>query len=84
MHRNVYSALPPLQKEKDHVAPDAPEGRTEKLEERYCIRPNVQTLFCEHFHDIIHSWRDLPKMYNQWCSAGRRAVCSCATASSWR
>ena len=66
-----------LQKEKDHVEGFAPEcawvtmGGSEKLEERYCIRPTSETLFCEHFHDIIHSWRDLPKMYNQWCSVLR-------------
>ena len=66
-----------LQKEKDHVKGFAPEcawvtmGGSEKLEERYCIRPTSETLFCEHFHDIIHSWRDLPKMYNQWCSVLR-------------
>ena len=63
-----------LQKEKDHVEGFAPEcawvtmGGSETLEERSCIRPTSETLFCEHFHDIIHSWRDLPKMYNQWCS----------------
>ena len=66
-----------LQKEKDHVEGFAPEcawvtmGGSEKLEERLCIRPTSETLFCEHFHDIIHSWRDLPKMYNQWCSVLR-------------
>jgi prolyl-tRNA synthetase len=66
-----------LQKEKDHVEGFAPEcawvtmGGNEQLEERYCIRPTSETLFCDHFHDIIHSWRDLPKMYNQWCSVLR-------------
>ena len=66
-----------LQKEKDHVEGFAPEcawvtmGGNDKLEERYCIRPTSETLFCEHYRDIIHSWRDLPKMYNQWCSVLR-------------
>ncbi len=66
-----------LQKEKDHVEGFAPEcawvtmGGTEKLEERLCVRPTSETLFCEHFADIIHSWRDLPKLYNQWCSVLR-------------
>ncbi|MDD6160848.1 MAG: proline--tRNA ligase [Oscillospiraceae bacterium] len=66
-----------LQKEKDHVEGFAPEcawvtyGGSEKLEERYCIRPTSETLFCEHFKSIIHSHRDLPKMYNQWCSVLR-------------
>ena len=56
-----------LQKEKDHVAGFAPEvawvtqGGSEKLEERLCIRPTSETLFCEHYANIIHSYRDLPK-----------------------
>ena len=66
-----------LQKEKDHVEGFAPEcawvtmGGSEKLEERYCIRPTSETLFCEHFRDVIQSHRDLPKCYNQWCSVLR-------------
>ena len=66
-----------LQKEKDHVEGFAPEcawvtyGGSEKLEERYCIRPTSETLFCEHFRYVIHTHRDLPKMYNQWCSVLR-------------
>ena len=66
-----------LQKEKDHVEGFAPEcawvtyGGSEKLEERYCIRPTSETLFCEHYKNIIHSHRDLPKLYNQWCSVLR-------------
>ena len=44
---------------------------SEKLEERMCIRPTSETLFCEHFKDVIHSWRDLTKLYNQWCSVLR-------------
>ena len=66
-----------LQKEKDHVEGFAPEcawvtmGGTEKLEERYCIRPTSETLFCEHYKNVIQSHRDLPKLYNQWCSVLR-------------
>ncbi len=66
-----------LQKEKDHVAGFAPEvawvtmGGEEKLEERLCVRPTSETLFCDHFKNIVHSWRDLPKLYNQWCSVVR-------------
>ena len=66
-----------LQKEKDHVEGFAPEvawvthGGAEKLTERLCIRPTSETLFCDHYKDIIHSWRDLPKLYNQWCSVVR-------------
>ncbi len=66
-----------LQREKDHVEGFAPEcawvtvGGTEPLSERLCIRPTSETLFCEHYADIIHSYRDLPKLYNQWCSVVR-------------
>ena len=80
-HENVYlpMLIPEslLQKEKDHVEGFAPEcawvtmGGSEKLEERYCIRPTSETLFCEHYANIIHSHRDLPKLYNQWCSVVR-------------
>ena len=61
-----------LQKEKDHVEGFAPEvawvtyGGNEKLPERLCVRPTSETLFCEHFKTVIHSYRDLPKLYNQW------------------
>jgi len=66
-----------LQKEKDHVEGFAPEvawvtyGGSEKLTERLCIRPTSETLFCEHWNHVVHSWRDLPKLYNQWCSVLR-------------
>ena len=66
-----------LQKEKDHVEGFAPEvawvthGGTEKLEERLCVRPTSETLFCEHYANIIQSHRDLPKLYNQWVSVVR-------------
>ena len=80
-HENVYlpMLIPEslLQKEKDHVEGFAPEcawvtmGGSEKLEERYAIRPTSETLFCEHYKNIIHSHRDLPKLYNQWCSVLR-------------
>ncbi|MBE6764374.1 MAG: proline--tRNA ligase [Ruminococcaceae bacterium] len=66
-----------LQKEKDHVEGFAPEvawvthGGSEKLEERMCVRPTSETLFCEHYSNIVHSWRDLPKLYNQWVSVVR-------------
>ncbi len=66
-----------LQIEKDHVEGFAPEaawvthGGNDKLEERMCVRPTSETLFCDHYKNIIHSWRDLPKLYNQWCSVVR-------------
>ena len=80
-HENVYMpVLIPeslLQKEKDHVEGFAPVwavvtmGGAEELEEKLCIRPTSETLFCDHFKDIVHSWRDLPVKYNQWCSVLR-------------
>lgn len=80
-HENVYMPMfipeSLLQKEKDHVEGFAPEvawvthgGETE-LQERICVRPTSETLFCEHYANIIHSYRDLPKLYNQWCSVVR-------------
>ncbi len=66
-----------LQIEKDHVEGFAPEaawvthGGNDELEERMCVRPTSETLFCDHYKNIIHSWRDLPKLYNQWCSVVR-------------
>ncbi|MBQ8321657.1 MAG: proline--tRNA ligase [Clostridia bacterium] len=66
-----------LKKEKDPVEGFAPEvawvthGGNEKLAERLCVRPTSETLFCEHYANIIKSYRDLPKVYNQWCSVVR-------------
>ncbi len=66
-----------LQKEKDHVEGFAPEcawvthGGSEELEERLCVRPTSETVFCDHWSHIVHSWRDLPLLYNQWCSVLR-------------
>ena len=78
---NVYMPLfipeSLLQKEKDHVEGFAPEvawvteGGGEKLEERICVRPTSETLFCDLYSNIVHSYRDLPKIYNQWCSVVR-------------
>ncbi len=80
-HENVYMPLfipeSLLQKEKDHVEGFAPEvawvthGGEEELEERMCVRPTSETLFCDHFKNIVHSYRDLPKLYNQWCNVVR-------------
>ncbi len=78
---NVYMPLlipeSLLQKEKDHIEGFAPEcavvtqGGGEKLTEKLFIRPTSEVLFCEHYQKIIHSYRDLPKLYNQWCSVLR-------------
>ncbi len=80
-HENVYMPMfipeSLLQKEKDHVEGFAPEcawvtiGGENKLSEKLCVRPTSETLFCEHFRNIIHSYRDLPKLYNQWCNVVR-------------
>ncbi len=66
-----------LQKEKDHVEGFAPEvawvthGGLEPLPERMCVRPTSETLFCDFYAKEIQSYRDLPKIYNQWCSVVR-------------
>ena len=66
-----------LQKEKDHVEGFAPEvawvtyGGLNPLQERMCVRPTSETLFCDFYKDEIQSYRDLPKVYNQWCSVVR-------------
>ncbi|MBE6155398.1 MAG: proline--tRNA ligase [Firmicutes bacterium] len=79
--RNVYMPMlipeSLLQKEKDHVNGFAPEvawvthGGSEPLEERLCIRPTSEVLFCEHWQKNVNSYRDLPMVYNQWCSVLR-------------
>jgi prolyl-tRNA synthetase len=66
-----------LNKEKDHVEGFAPEvawvthGGSEELTERLCVRPTSEVLFCEHYANVVKSYRDLPKLYNQWCSVVR-------------
>jgi prolyl-tRNA synthetase len=80
-HENVYMPMfipeSLLLKEKEHVEGFAPEvawvthGGDEKLAERLCVRPTSETLFCDHYANIIQSYRDLPKLYNQWCSVVR-------------
>ena len=80
-HENVYMPMfipeSLLNKEKEHVEGFAPEvawvthGGSEELPERLCVRPTSETLFCEHYAKIINSYRDLPKLYNQWCSVVR-------------
>ena len=66
-----------LEKEKDHVEGFAPEvawvthGGLQPLQERLCVRPTSETLFCDFYKNDIQSYRDLPKVYNQWCSVVR-------------
>lgn len=66
-----------LQREKDHVEGFAPEvawvtqGGLNPLQEKMCVRPTSETLFCDFYKDEVQSYRDLPKCYNQWCSVVR-------------
>ena len=79
--QNVYMPLfipeSLLNKEKDHVEGFAPEcawvtqGGADTLEERLVVRPTSETLFCDLYSNIVQSYRDLPKLYNQWCSVVR-------------
>ncbi len=80
-HENVYmpTVIPTslLQKEKDHIEGFAPEclvatiGGGQEIDDPLIIRPTSETLFCEHYAKVISSYRDLPKLYNQWCSVVR-------------
>ena len=66
-----------LRKESELVEGFAPEvawvtyGGSKKLDERFCIRPTSETMFCDYYKDHVSSYRDLPKLYNQWCNVLR-------------
>ena len=66
-----------LEKEKDHVEGFAPEvawvtqGGLEPLQEKLCVRPTSETLFCDYYQRNVHSYRDLPQVLNQWVSVVR-------------
>lgn len=66
-----------LKKETELVEGFAPEvawvtsGGQKELEERLCIRPTSETLFCDYYRDHVKSHRDLPMLYNQWCNVLR-------------
>ena len=66
-----------LNKEKDHVEGFAPEvawvthGGLQPLQERLCVRPTSETLFCDYYKNTVQSYRDLPQVCNQWCSVVR-------------
>lgn len=66
-----------LNKEGEHVEGFAPEvawvthGGSKKLEERLCVRPTSEALFGDYYSKVVNSYRDLPKLYNQWCSVVR-------------
>ena len=80
-HQNV--AMPVLipenllKKEGELVEGFAPEvawithGGQKELEERLAFRPTSETLFCDYYKDHVSSYRDLPKLYNQWCNVIR-------------
>ncbi len=79
--KNVYMPMlipeSLLNKESELVQGFAPEvawvtsGGQEKLTERLCVRPTSETLFCDFYSRDIQSHRDLPRLYNQWCSVVR-------------
>ena len=46
-------------------------GGSEPLEERLAVRPTSETMFSDHFSHVLHSYRELPMLYNQWCSVVR-------------
>jgi len=64
-------------KEKEHIEGFAPEtlvatyGGGEKLADPLVIRPTSEVLFSDMYKRLVSSYRDLPKMYNQWCSVVR-------------
>lgn len=80
-HENLYMPLvipeSLFKKEKDHVQGFAPEtliatiGGKEEITDRLIIRPTSECLFTDFYSRIISSYRDLPKLYNQWCSVVR-------------
>ncbi len=79
--RNVYMPMfipeSLLQLEKDHVEGFAPEvawvtkGGLNDLQEKLCVRPTSETLFCDYYKNAVESYRDLPQVLNQWCSVVR-------------
>ena len=66
-----------LKKEGELINGFAPEcawvtiGGSEELEERLAFRPTSETMFCDHWSRVLHSYRELPMLYNQWCSVIR-------------
>lgn len=80
-HKNMYFPLlipeSLLTKEKEHVEGFAPEvawvthGGDNELGERLCIRPTSETIICSMYSKWLNSYRDLPYLYNQWCSVVR-------------
>ena len=42
-----------------------------ELEERHAIRSTSETVFCDYYKKHLTSYKDLPKLYNQWCNVFR-------------
>jgi prolyl-tRNA synthetase len=80
-HENMYFPLlipeSLLKKEAEHVEGFAPEvawvthGGDKKLAERLCVRPTSETIICSMYAKWLNSYRQLPFLYNQWCSVVR-------------
>ena len=80
-HQNVYMPMlipeNMLKKEGELVEGFAPEvawvtqGGQKDLEERMAIRPTSETLFSDYYATHVRSYKDLPMLYNQWCSVMR-------------
>lgn len=80
-HQNMYFPLlipeSLLTKEKEHVEGFAPEvawvthGGSEELAERLCVRPTSETIICSMYAKWLTTYRELPYLYNQWCSVVR-------------
>lgn len=80
-HQNVYLPMfipeSLMRKESELIEGFAPEGAwvtqggKNTLEERLIVRPTSETLFSDYYALKVKSYRDLPKLYNQWCNVVR-------------
>ena len=80
-HQNLYfPMLIPMsffEREAEHVEGFSPElavvthAGGKKLEEPYAIRPTSETIIMDMYSKWVQGYRDLPLLYNQWCSVMR-------------
>lgn len=80
-HKNMYFPLlipeSLLKKEAEHVEGFAPEvawvtrGGDKELAEPLCVRPTSETIICSMYSKWLNTYRQLPFLYNQWCSVVR-------------
>lgn len=80
-HQNVYMPMfipeSLMKKEGELIEGFAPEGAwvteggSNKLEERLIVRPTSETMFSDYYALKVKSYRDLPKLYNQWVNVVR-------------